>query len=358
MAMATRIPAQLTSAPDNATKPATPDWIVAVSPSEIASGQLAPHTESAAHAAFDEHGCVLLRGALAPAIVEAMHREYAAQAGVLDLVQMRDQAAKSGPNWLSQVGNARYDVTLRMTGALGQAEVFANPLLLKFLRPLLGADMHLNSFTAVVSHPGATQQRAHRDYPHLYFEPGVGLNLPVHAVNVVVPLVDVDLETGPTGVWLGSHRSGDTAQQIESLTVCALQRGDCMLMDYRTLHAGLPNRTGLARPIVYMVYARPWFFDQQNHVRSSRVPLDMPLEHYNGLPVSVRPLLSRAFYYAMLSHRREVEPRGPAVERPAENPPAAGNFGRVGRNDPCPCGAGKKYKHCHGSLEAPRALSA
>ncbi|MGR4867692.1 preprotein translocase subunit SecA [Variovorax sp. LARHSF232] len=25
-------------------------------------------------------------------------------------------------------------------------------------------------------------------------------------------------------------------------------------------------------------------------------------------------------------------------------------FARVGRNDPCPCGSGKKYKHCHGKL--------
>jgi len=23
---------------------------------------------------------------------------------------------------------------------------------------------------------------------------------------------------------------------------------------------------------------------------------------------------------------------------------------RVGRNDPCPCGSGKKYKNCHGQL--------
>jgi preprotein translocase subunit SecA len=23
---------------------------------------------------------------------------------------------------------------------------------------------------------------------------------------------------------------------------------------------------------------------------------------------------------------------------------------RVGRNDPCPCGSGKKYKNCHGRL--------
>jgi preprotein translocase subunit SecA len=24
---------------------------------------------------------------------------------------------------------------------------------------------------------------------------------------------------------------------------------------------------------------------------------------------------------------------------------------KVGRNEPCPCGSGKKYKHCHGSLK-------
>jgi hypothetical protein len=25
---------------------------------------------------------------------------------------------------------------------------------------------------------------------------------------------------------------------------------------------------------------------------------------------------------------------------------------KIGRNDPCPCGSGKKYKHCHGGIEA------
>ncbi len=29
---------------------------------------------------------------------------------------------------------------------------------------------------------------------------------------------------------------------------------------------------------------------------------------------------------------------------------AVGTMARVGRNDPCPCGSGKKYKHCHGRL--------
>ncbi|HEY1394310.1 MAG TPA: SEC-C metal-binding domain-containing protein, partial [Methylibium sp.] len=30
--------------------------------------------------------------------------------------------------------------------------------------------------------------------------------------------------------------------------------------------------------------------------------------------------------------------------------PLAARVPRVGRNDPCPCGSGKKYKHCHGRL--------
>jgi len=25
-------------------------------------------------------------------------------------------------------------------------------------------------------------------------------------------------------------------------------------------------------------------------------------------------------------------------------------YAKVGRNDPCPCGSGKKYKQCHGKL--------
>ena len=30
--------------------------------------------------------------------------------------------------------------------------------------------------------------------------------------------------------------------------------------------------------------------------------------------------------------------------------PAHRDAPKVGRNDPCPCGSGKKFKHCHGQL--------
>ena len=38
-------------------------------------------------------------------------------------------------------------------------------------------------------------------------------------------------------------------------------------------------------------------------------------------------------------------------ERPqAQQQPVVRDGDKVGRNDPCPCGSGKKYKHCHGQL--------
>jgi Phytanoyl-CoA dioxygenase (PhyH)/SEC-C motif len=321
------------------------DWIVSVSASEAASGELTPDTEGAAHAAFHEHGCVLLRGAFAPAAIDAMHGEYVAQFGMLDSAAMRERAEKPPPNRFHRVGDARYEITLRMTGAFGGPAVYANRLLLKLLGPLLGSDMHLSSFSAVVSHPGATKQHAHRDHPHLYL--GIGPSLPVYAVTVAVPLIDVDIETGPTGFWLGSHQWADDPKTLSTPTVCSLQRGDCMLVDYRTMHAGLPNRSGRARPILYMVYERPWFFDFGNHLK--RIPLDMPLEQYDELPASIRPLLTRAFSYAMFTRWREVDVRERAVPAaaPANSP---SNWGKAGRNDPCPCGSGKRYKHCHGRI--------
>ena len=40
---------------------------------------------------------------------------------------------------------------------------------------------------------------------------------------------------------------------------------------------------------------------------------------------------------------------------PARDPNDPATWGKVGRNEPCPCGSGKKYKHCHGADGVPRA---
>jgi preprotein translocase subunit SecA len=41
----------------------------------------------------------------------------------------------------------------------------------------------------------------------------------------------------------------------------------------------------------------------------------------------------------------------PFVAPENRDPNDPSTWGRVGRNDACPCGSGKKYKHCHGAYE-------
>jgi preprotein translocase subunit SecA len=45
-------------------------------------------------------------------------------------------------------------------------------------------------------------------------------------------------------------------------------------------------------------------------------------------------------------------PEGPGAAAPSapKEAPFVRQMGKIGRNDPCPCGSGKKYKHCHGKL--------
>jgi len=57
---------------------------------------------------------------------------------------------------------------------------------------------------------------------------------------------------------------------------------------------------------------------------------------------------------AQFQHEDASAALGEGESAPADEDPQAQPFVRdgdkVGRNDPCPCGSGKKYKHCHGQL--------
>jgi preprotein translocase subunit SecA len=46
----------------------------------------------------------------------------------------------------------------------------------------------------------------------------------------------------------------------------------------------------------------------------------------------------------------EIEGEGAAVATASKAQPFVRQGEKVGRNDPCPCGSGKKYKQCHGRL--------
>ncbi len=92
-------------------------------------------------------------------------------------------------------------------------------------------------------------------------------------------------------------------------------------------------------------------------------------ELFEGLLDLVRKEVTRIVYTVQIRSQEDVEETAPHAEvqnvqyqhagydevlgdspdEAGENQPA--NAGpKVGRNDPCPCGSGKKYKHCHGKL--------
>ncbi|KAA1194483.1 preprotein translocase subunit SecA [Pseudohalioglobus sediminis] len=57
-----------------------------------------------------------------------------------------------------------------------------------------------------------------------------------------------------------------------------------------------------------------------------------------------------AFEHAQASAMAPQAEAGQEAEQPAIPTPFVRDQPKVGRNDPCPCGSGKKYKQCHGKL--------
>ena len=66
-----------------------------------------------------------------------------------------------------------------------------------------------------------------------------------------------------------------------------------------------------------------------------------------GTPSVVAPGLSRPQRSGRLSYSAPSADGGGQVERRTESADG-GKFAKVGRNAPCPCGSGRKYKLCHG----------
>lgn len=79
---------------------------------------------------------------------------------------------------------------------------------------------------------------------------------------------------------------------------------------------------------------------QQQAPETPQMPAHMQAHHTN--PLTGEDEMAEADLQLAQAHAAAA-PAG----REAEDPET---WGRVGRNEPCPCGSGKKYKHCHGTL--------
>ena len=93
---------------------------------------------------------------------------------------------------------------------------------------------------------------------------------PAHSLVVFLPLCDLSETNGPTSFLPGSHQRW-TSDALEAEAdapgsssagapaILDVDAGDAIVFDSRTQHAGGANRSKQARPILYLVFARPWF---------------------------------------------------------------------------------------------------
>ena len=231
---------------------------------------------SAASKMFFEHGCLILNSAYSTDVVTRCREQY-------------DQQGGNGSGDALNVGHQRYMQPLQLSGAFNTPEIYACPGLTPVLARLLGPDFVLGSATLVVSSPGAEDQHKHIDHPHL-FSDEIGAHLPPHAITVLVPLVNIDETIGGTAVAKGSHRvSMETGKSMPTQSQ-NLQLGSCLLFDYRLYHHGLANRSNKDRPVISLVYQRPWFRDAKNF--ETQRPLQMSANEYGKVPRHLRHILS------------------------------------------------------------------
>jgi len=70
----------------------------------------------------------------------------------------------------------------------------------------------------------------------------------------------------------------------------------------------------------------------------------------NEMSERKQPADSMKFQHAKASALGEQPQGGQAAKQPAAATPFVRDGRKVGRNEPCPCGSGKKFKQCHGKL--------
>ncbi|MFY8104182.1 MAG: preprotein translocase subunit SecA [Ramlibacter sp.] len=83
----------------------------------------------------------------------------------------------------------------------------------------------------------------------------------------------------------------------------------------------------------------------------TRTLMTVRVESSAQLDQAAEAIEGRAERIANVTYTAPTETGEPETSVDAATARVTGNMPRVGRNDPCPCGSGKKFKQCHGKLQ-------
>ncbi len=232
---------------------------------------------------FRKNGALLIRDCVPRPLIAAVNAE-------LEITWAKHEAEIAEGRAL-RVGSKRYMISLSTDGALGQAEVLAASRITAICEQVLGSDMILGSLTTVVSLPGSEAQRWHCDNSDLFPE-SPDLDTPAYSIAAIIPLIGLTADIGATQVQPKSHRRGTQIADDLPYAIPDPGPGDCYLMDSRLMHRGLPNQSNVKRPILSLVYQRPWYKDYQNFNQQDALTISKPV--YDAFPADCQPLIKWA----------------------------------------------------------------
>lgn len=233
-----------------------------VSQEQRRAGRLDPTTAQESIDRFKEHGVLLLKDVFDPALMQEAHQEFMGRHGIG--VMLKSLGGGVG------VGHQRIMIGIELSGIFSTPDLFASPIVMQLMSSLLGSDLQIGSFAAVVSRPGAHDQNFHKDHPHLTDET---IEAP-YAITLMIPLVPLDAVNGATCFVKGSQLSSLEEAQTMPRQIPTVALGSCYIMDYRLAHYGLANKSTNLRPVLSVVHQRQGFEDQVNF--NQITPVNVP----------------------------------------------------------------------------------
>ena len=251
------------------------------SPEDMAAGLVRPEMLALGTSLFGTYGTMQIDNAIPVEVVANLHDAFMKRYSAYFREDDHPDALR--------LGDKRYMLTVDLESPFDDPLLIGAPMVLPIIRKVLGDDCVLGAYTAVISLPGSDDQRLHKDHPALFPDSEWHFKLPCFAAQIIIPLIPLDDTTGTTRFYKGTHlipteRAEETGAQDPIVPL-----GSCLLNDYRCAHRGRGNRSNQVRPILTLIFNRPWFRDFKNY--GKQPPLRLNEGSYEKLPENLQRLV-------------------------------------------------------------------
>jgi len=217
---------------------------------------------------YNEYGCLLIRNVYTKEFINALKDSY--------IKQYEKYFTEREHMDALTVGDKRYMITVKLSTPFNTPKIYANPFFYDLMVGLLGDECILQGLGSVTSLPGSEEQHWHHDHPPLFYDIHIDPHLPSYAITVIIPLIDLNEQTGTTAMMLRSHRypRGGHPKAGAEIIYPEVPVGSVLLFDYNIRHSGQANKSDQIRPILYNSYSRPWFRDHRNFQKQNSLIAD------------------------------------------------------------------------------------